>query len=118
MNLNDYINLKYPFEMIPDELEGGYTIVYPDLIGCISCGNTIEDAIKNGEEARIAWIKSEIENNNDIPLPGDLSSYSGQFKLRIPKTLHRSLALNAKKEGISMNQYCLYLLSKNDALNA
>jgi len=41
--------------------------------------------------------------------------YSGQFKLRIPKTLHKELAEKSKKEGISMNQYCLYLLSKNSS---
>ena len=42
--------------------------------------------------------------------------YSGQFKLRIPKSLHKSLAEHSKAEGISMNQYCLYLLTKNDAV--
>ncbi len=45
----------------------------------------------------------------------DLENYSGQFKLRIPKSLHRSLAERARQEGISMNQYCVYLLSRNDA---
>ena len=35
------------------------------------------------------------------------------FKLRLPKSLHKSLADQAKCEGISMNQYCLYLLSQN-----
>jgi predicted HicB family RNase H-like nuclease len=44
-----------------------------------------------------------------------LEDYSGQFKLRTPRSLHRSLAEHSKKEGISMNQYCVYLLSKNDA---
>ena len=42
--------------------------------------------------------------------------YSGQFKLRIPKSLHKLLAEHSKREGISMNQYCMYLLSRNDAL--
>ncbi|MBQ2743396.1 MAG: toxin-antitoxin system HicB family antitoxin, partial [Oscillospiraceae bacterium] len=32
-----------------------------------------------------------------------------------PKSLHKSLSENSKREGISMNQYCLYLLSKNNA---
>ncbi len=45
----------------------------------------------------------------------DKNEYSGQFKLRIPKSLHKSLAEHSKTEGISMNQYCLYLLAKNDA---
>ncbi|WP_261797457.1 type II toxin-antitoxin system HicB family antitoxin [Dielma fastidiosa] len=35
--------------------------------------------------------------------------------MRIPRSLHKSLAEHSKKEGISMNQYCLYLLTKNDA---
>ena len=115
MELKDYINLKYPFEIIPDEYEGGYAIAYPDLPGCLSCGDTIEETIKNGEDARLAWISAELEEGHEIPLPNSTEKYSGQFKLRIPKELHRSLSLKAKKEGVSMNQYCLYLLSKNSA---
>ena len=37
--------------------------------------------------------------------------YSGQFKLRLPRSLHKSLANRSRQEGISMNQYCLYLLA-------
>ena len=44
-----------------------------------------------------------------------VEDYSGQFKLRIPRSLHRSLAEHSQREGISMNQYCVYLLSRNDA---
>ena len=43
---------------------------------------------------------------------------SRQFKLRVPKALHKLLSQHAKQEGISMNQYCVYLLTRNDALNA
>lgn len=52
----------------------------------------------------------------EIHEPGSLEEYSGQFKIRMPRSLHRDLAEHSKKEGISMNQYCIYLLSKNDAL--
>ena len=45
-------------------------------------------------------------------------AYSGQFKLRLPRILHRALAEHSQREGISMNQYCVYLLAKNDALHA
>ena len=47
-----------------------------------------------------------------------MDKYSGQFKLRVPKALHKLLSQHAKQEGISMNQYCVYLLTRNDALNA
>ena len=56
-----------------------------------------------------------MEEGISIPEPVSEEEYSGQFKLRIPKSLHRSLAEHARQEGISMNQYCVYLLSRNDA---
>ena len=116
MTINDYMNLKYPFEIIPDESEGGYVILYPDLPGCLSQGETIDKAIKNGEDARLTWISSELEEGNDIPLPNSLNDFSGQFRIRIPKNLHKRIAIDAKREGVSMNQYILYLLSRNEAL--
>ena len=45
-----------------------------------------------------------------------VEDYSGQFKLRIPRSLHRSLAEHSQRQEISMNQYCVYLLSRNDAV--
>lgn len=53
-----------------------------------------------------------LEEGGKIHEPDSLEDYSGQFKLRIPRSLHRSLAEHSKREGISMNQYCMYLLSK------
>nr|WP_242953521.1 toxin-antitoxin system HicB family antitoxin [Enterocloster citroniae] len=41
-----------------------------------------------------------------------MEKYSGQFKLRLPKSLHRQLTQHSKREGVSMNQYCVYLLAK------
>ena len=41
----------------------------------------------------------------------------GGFVVSFPE-LHRSLAENSRREGVSMNQYCVYLLSINDALSA
>lgn len=56
--------------------------------------------------------------NDDTSLPLDIvrneiEGYSGRILVRIPKSLHRQLALDAKREGISLNQYALYKLSRN-----
>lgn len=115
-NLNDYMALPYRMEIIEDTNEGGYVISFPDLPGCISCGNTIDSAVSNAQDAKREWLTAAIEDGIEIQKPDSLENYSGQFKLRIPKSLHRSLAEHSKREGISMNQYCLYLLSKNDAM--
>ena len=53
-----------------------------------------------------------LEDGMEISEPSDLSHYSGQFKLRIPKSLHKKLSEKAKEEGVSLNQYCVYLLSR------
>ena len=72
--LNEYLRLPYRMEIVEDHDEGSFVVSYPDLPGCITCGETVESAVAN--------------------------------------------ALDAKREGISMNQYCVYLLSKNDATSA
>jgi len=113
--IDEYMALPYRLELIPDTIEGGYAAAYPELPGCVSCGDTLESAIANIQDAKRAWIASALEDAITIPEPDELNNYSGQFKLRIPKSLHRQLAEQSKREGISMNQYCLYLLTKNDA---
>ena len=113
--VDEYMRLPYRMELIPDTEEGGYTVNFPDLPGCITVGDTIEEAIKCAEDAKRSWIEAAIEEGLVINEPDDVNNYSGQFKLRIPKSLHKSLSEHSKAEGISMNQYCLYLLTKNDA---
>ena len=114
--LNDYMELPYRMEIVEDKDEGGVVVSYPDLPGCITCGETIEAAISNAVDAKKAWIEVALESGIEIHEPESLDGYSGQFKLRIPRSLHKTLAEHSKREGISMNQYCLYLLSRNDAM--
>ena len=40
-NLNKYLELNYPMEIIEDPDEGGYVVSYPDLPGCITTGDTL-----------------------------------------------------------------------------
>lgn len=108
-----YMNLPYKMEVVADVDEGGYVVSFPDLPGCLTCGNTVEEAVKNAEDAKRSWLEAAVEDGLEIKEPTEQLSYSGQFKLRLPKSLHKTLAEHAREEGISMNQYCIYLLSKN-----
>ena len=114
--LNEYMALPYKMEIVEDKEEGGFVVSFPDLPGCITCGETVESAVANAMDAKKAWLEAALEEGLTIHDPDSIEDYSGQFKLRIPKSLHRLLAEHSKKEGISMNQYCLYLLSRNDAV--
>jgi len=112
-----YLNLPYKLEIVPDMHEGGFAARYPELPGCITVGDTLEAVVKNVNDAKIEWITAALEDGNTIPEPSSYDDYSGQFKLRLPKSLHKLLADRSKEEGVSMNQYCVYLLSMNNASN-
>ena len=112
-----YLKLPYKLEIVPDIDEGGFVARYPELPGCITVGDTLEAVVKNLNDAKIEWITAALEDGNTIPEPSSYDDYSGQFKLRLPKSLHKLLADRSKEEGVSMNQYCVYLLSMNNASN-
>ncbi len=114
--LNEYMEMSYRMEIVEDKDEGGFVVSFPDLPGCVTCGETVESAVANAQDAKRAWLEAALEDRIEIQEPNNLEDYSGQFKLRIPRSLHRLLAEHSKKEGISMNQYCVYLLSRNDAV--
>ena len=93
--LNDYMAMNYRMEIIEDREEGGYVVSYPELPGCLTCGETIESAVANAIDAKKAWLEAALEEGIEIHEPDSLDEYSGQFKLRIPRSLHRSLVERA-----------------------
>ena len=42
--LNDYLAMSYRMEIVEDKDEGGFVVSFPELPGCITCGETIESA--------------------------------------------------------------------------
>lgn len=111
-NLEYYMGLPYRVEVVKDEETGGFALHCPELPGCMTCGNTVEEGFRMLEDAKRAWFGACLEDGIPIPEPSRPEDYSGQFKLRLPKSLHRALAQRSSEEGVSMNQYCVYLLSK------
>lgn len=51
------------------QLEGGFTITVPDLPGCISEGDTLEECQANIAEAMELWLEVAQENGDPIPAP-------------------------------------------------
>lgn len=113
-SLEGYLALEYPFQVIADP-DGGYVAIFPDLPGCMTQADTLAELATMAEDARRIWITTAFEHQIDIPLPSYPETYSGKFNLRIPRTLHRSLAEAAEGQGVSLNQYVLALLARGDA---
>ena len=110
MELKDYLKLKYPIELMKDD-DGTYLVRIPDLPGCADEGKTPEEAIKNIEKTKRWWLKSAIEDECPIPLPSEEIEHSGRILLRMSKSLHGALSRLAKREGVSLNQLILQLVS-------
>lgn len=106
-----YMKLPYAIELIPEE-DGTYFVEVKELPGCMSAGDTPQEAIKMIHEAMEAWIESNIERGLKIPPPNITKEYSGKFLVRVPTYLHRRLAEQTKEEGISLNQFVVSLLSE------
>ena len=67
--LEEYMQLPYKMEFVEDKEEGGYTVVFPELPGCLTCGDTIQEAYDNAVEAKREWIHAAIEEGRIIPEP-------------------------------------------------
>ena len=70
--LNEYLALPYRMEVVEDTSEGGFVVSYPDLPGCITCGETVEKAVENAVDAKKAWLEAALEDEVDIPEPDNL----------------------------------------------
>lgn len=87
----------------------GYLAEFPELPGCYGDGATPELALKEAESAMLSWIETAKEFGDHVPLPKE--EYSGQWRLRVPKSLHAELAYRAKYEGVSLNTLVITILS-------
>jgi len=106
--------LDYPFTIrhLSDEDGGGYLIEFPDLLGCMSDGETIEEAIENGRDAIVCWMKAAKEAGRAIPKPGELEKQSGKWVQRVPKSIHLRLVEKAEQEGVSLNTLVITIIAE------
>ena len=114
MRAKDYLKLPYTrlIREISDESGHYYYGRILELDGCQSTGDTLDELETSLNEAMLGYLQACIKNKKEIPLPELESSYSGRFVLRIPKPLHQRLSVEARQEGVSLNQLALYKLAR------
>jgi len=52
------------------------------------------------------WIRIYADDDEPLPEPTVGKEYSGKFVLRVGEELHKELAIEALRSGISLNAYC------------
>jgi antitoxin HicB len=106
-----YLSLPYTREIIP-EPEGGWFVSIKELPGCMSQGDTPEEAMEMIQEAMEGWLEVALDYERPIPEPKIDDEFSGKFVLRVPKSVHRKLVETASDEGVSLNQWLVSKLSE------
>lgn len=61
MSLKEYMELPYSMSIIPDAVEGGFTVIFPELPGCMTYGDTIDEAVEMATDAKKCWLEDAIE---------------------------------------------------------
>lgn len=113
-----YLSLPYKIEIEPisEKEGGGYTARLSQFgsMGIVGDGETIQEAIEDLENYKKLVFESLIKSGKKIPDPeNEITQYSGKVLIRMPKELHSKLIEDARINGVSLNQYMVYLLSSN-----
>ncbi len=109
-NIKKYMDATYQISITPDP-QGGFVAEIEDLPGCLAQGETIEETMGAIKKAKKLWIETALEDEVEIPLPRFDQDYSGKWVQRVSKSLHRKLAEQARREGLSLNRYCEMVLT-------
>ena len=75
-SIDYYMALPYKLEIVPDA-EGGYVARYPELPGCITVGDTLEDTVNHVLDAKREWLLAALEDGIRINEPASADNYSG-----------------------------------------
>lgn len=65
--------MRYPIAIEPGDETHAWGVVVPDLPGCYSAGDTMDEAVQNASEAITLWIETVMDEGGDIPKPGDMA---------------------------------------------
>lgn len=78
MTVDDYMRLPYRMIVDEDPNEGGYVISFPDLPGCLTCVDALDELPAMAKDAKRCWFEAAIECGYDIPMPRDYTEPDAQ----------------------------------------
>ncbi|MHB8575415.1 MAG: type II toxin-antitoxin system HicB family antitoxin [Dehalococcoidia bacterium] len=109
-SVEDYLALPYSARVVSDPT-GGYVATVDELPGCVTQGETWAETGAMVRDAMAAWISAKLASGQHVPVPQD-ETEPARVLLRLPRNLHQDLTYAAERDGVSANQYLVYLLAK------
>lgn len=93
--------MKYPIAIEPGDENQAYGVVVPDLPGCFSAGDTLDEAIVNAKEVIELWMGTVVEDEGSIPYPSPTGDFQTdpEFSGWIWAVVDVDLSKLSKKSG-------------------
>ena len=112
--LGNYMSMPYTRVVYPISDESGsyYVGSILEFDGCMTTGDTAAEVYELLDDAMEGWLEVKLEHGDYIPEPLEAEEYSGKFMIRIPPSLHKKLAMEARLQNVSLNQYAMFKLAK------
>ena len=70
--------MRYPIAIEPGDDARAWGVVVPDLPGCFSAGDTLDEAIEQAREAIVLHLDGLLDDEEDIPPPRPMSKHQGR----------------------------------------
>lgn len=100
----------FSIELFRDD-DGEWLAHFEEIPNVSAFGSAPEEALEELKEAWKAMKESYVSHNEPVPVAPTKKEYSGQFNVRIDRRIHRALAVEAAKAGISLNALVAQKLS-------
>ena len=95
------MKLLYPASFYPcEDKPGAYTVTVPDLPGCISEGDTLEEALVMATDAASGWVLDEIEDGHPLPPASEVTDIQTDSTDGFIKMLVLDMDTYAEKQKI------------------
>jgi len=102
---------QYSINVVWSDEDNCFIATVPEFPGLSAFGDTKAEALKEAEIALCGFIEIHKEKKIELPTPQKVKEFSGQIRIRIPKSLHGKLSEFAQGEGVSLNTLIVSLLS-------
>jgi len=102
---------KYTYKVEWSEEDGVHVASCLELPSLFAHGSSVLLALSEIQKVVAETIKWMQEEGEVIPEPFSIKHYKGNLTLRVPKTIHKRLAMKSAEEGVSINQYILTKIS-------
>jgi predicted RNase H-like HicB family nuclease len=109
---------KYPVSIKWSDEDEGYIAIIPGVRGLSAFGEEPDVALSELKVAAGAYFESLEKAGKPLPVLAKVVPFSGQLRLRMPKSLHAELSQAAEHEGVSLNTYLVSLLAGEHAKRA